>query len=101
MTLVATLVSPSFSVLVADRRRSNLETGEQIDDIVKIRRLNNNVAAGYSGCYYLTDDGMYIGNAEQIMQACEHLTRHPRCTVESIAHIYAQALQSFFETGHS
>ncbi|AZS14576.1 hypothetical protein [Paenibacillus lutimineralis] len=100
MTLVAAFASPNFAVMVADRRRSQLETGVQIDDVKKIYQVNNNVMVGFSGVYLPDGLGNFRGMAEKIINDCSFLI-HDDMSVESIINVFRRHIITLLDDGIS
>lgn len=97
MTLIAAFASSNFAIMVADRRRSQIETGIKIDDVRKIISVNDNVMVGFAGIYHCIGNGRYQGVAETIINENLHLTSN--ATLEGVAAIYSEYLLSKINAG--
>lgn len=98
MTLIAAFASPEFAVIVADRRRTQLITGIQIDDVKKICQLNDNVAVGFAGIYQYIGNGHFKGMAEHIINDCAYLIKK-QSTIEDVAQIFNRAILARINAG--
>lgn len=90
MTLVAAFATPDFAVMVADRRRVNIEnTSIYYDDVKKIARLTDSVMVGYGGNYQLAQH--IIKETTRFYGAQDDVKR--------IAEVYHKGIQSLLEQG--
>ncbi|NMM52048.1 hypothetical protein [Paenibacillus aquistagni] len=89
MTLIAAFSTPHFAVMIADRRRTQLDTGVYYDDVRKLHRVNDKAIVGFAGIYHHDGAGRFIGMAERTINNC--MFRIEKDTpVDVVAQIYSQ-----------
>lgn len=98
MTLIAAFVSPTFAVMVADRRRTQLAEGTRVDDVRKIHKLSENAAVGFAGIYHYDGMGKFQGAAERIINLAKE-PANENSTLKEIADDYAQTIQNLIGLG--
>ncbi|MBY0202006.1 hypothetical protein [Paenibacillus cucumis (ex Kampfer et al. 2016)] len=95
MTLTIVFAGEKFSLAAADHRRTKIETGEFMDDVQKVARINNHVMAAYSGIYIPDQLGQMKGLAEGIITAIRRERgKSLDCLgVEEVTQMYSKAMQ--------
>lgn len=98
MTLIAAFASPSFAVVVADRRRTQLSTGVCVDDVRKVHQINKNVLVGFAGIFHSIGNGRFIGMAERVINDCFFRVTDDT-KVDTVAEIYSDHILTRIKQG--
>ncbi|MBB6692321.1 hypothetical protein H7B90_12995 [Cohnella xylanilytica] len=98
MTLAAVFATKEFAVAVADRRRTQLESGVQLDDVRKIHQINSKVVCTFAGIYIPVGAGMFRGSAEQLIKECSYLI-DVNSPVEEVATMFSRIIKGRLSAG--